>query len=388
MYNFLEDHLKNKIVPFWNRQVDFEHGGYYGYAGLDLVSNKHADKGAVKLARILWSYSALYNHFHEESFLEHAKIAYEYLINVLYDHKNKGVYWKSSYKGIIINDSKHIYAQSFAIYGLSEYYKATKIRQVLVYAMEIYNTIEARAYQTDSNSYFEQFDKEWKKTKNTLLSAENIIPSITTNSILHLLESYTLLFEITQHQKVFISLNRLIDIFYTKVYDKQNHRCRVFFDKNWNSISTTVSYGHDIEASWLLDKALDQVNLQTNEYSEMTKALCNHVFLEAYSEGMLISDIKAETVNDSLIWWVQAEAVIGFINHFQKTKEQVFLTAAKKTLEVTMEKLVDKHTEGEWFWAVDRNGNPQEDYGISENWKANYHNVRMCLEILKRRQLD
>jgi len=180
----LEDNLKNKIIPFWNNTVDHEYGGFYGYVGQDLKANKYCDKGSVKMARILWAYSALANHYGNGLFINYAEIAYNYLVDCLYDQMHKGVFWKSSYDGNIINDTKHIYAQSFAIYGLCEYYLATKQKDAINLALEIYDFIEQKADCKEKKGYYEQFSAGWEKQKNKLLANCFIVPTFTYNTIL------------------------------------------------------------------------------------------------------------------------------------------------------------------------------------------------------------
>lgn len=255
-------------------------------------------------------------------------------------------------------------------------------------ALEIFNVIEEKAYRPQINIYLEQFDREWHPVSNNFLSTNNTIPCYTTNSILHLIESYTLLYTVTGKEEVQECLHRLLKLFYNKIYDSENRRCRIAFDENWKSLDNSISYGHDIEASWLIDRAMAVINFYPDHYVKMTDDLCNNTLLNAYSEGMIISDENNGIINNALVWWVQAEAVIGFYNQFEKTGNVAFLSAGRKTLSVTLTKMVDERDGGEWYWSVDRLGNPLEDFGISENWKANYHNVRMCLEVLKRRKLD
>ena len=385
MDKLLDEHLKSKIIPFWDKQVDIDFGGYFGYVGLDLSVDKQADKGAVKITRLLWAYAALYNQYHESAHLEHARIAYQYLMNFLYDRIDKGVFWKSSFQGRILNDTKHLYAQCFAIYGLSEFFKSTGDLQVLASAMEIFRVVEAKAYHPQTNSYTEQFDRGWTPMDNTLLAANDILPIYTTNSILHLIEAYTVLYEISGDESVQKCLSRLLLLFYDRIYNQKTQTCSVFFDKNWNSMSDAISVGHDLEASWLIDRAIKIVGIDQPNLSVMTEHLCTHAFLNYYENGMVISEINHGIVNDSLTWWVQAEAIIGFYNYYQKSLDERYFTATWDTISVTMSKIVDVRFGSEWFWAVDRTGTPLRDHGISENWKANYHNVRMCLEIMKRR---
>ena len=374
-------HLKKKIVPFWNRQVDPVFGGYYGYAEQNLIPNKLADKGAIKIARILWAYAALYRHYQEDTYREHAKIAYDYLVNHLYDKTWKGVFWKSAYSGQIINDTKHIYAQSFAIYGLSEYFLATGDPEARDLALEIFWVVETKAYQPEKQAYGEQFTRDWRQMDNRLLANNTALPAYTTNSLIHLIEAYTALFLAAGDEQVRQCLQRLLHLFHNKAYNRDENHCYIEFDGNWGPIDNGVSFGHDIEASWLIDRAMAAIDHHPAELMGMTRAIAENTWRRGYDNGVIAS---GDAANSPLVWWIQAEAVVGFLNHFLKTHDPDYLVAARQTLAVIMTKIVDHREGGEWYWSVDRSGKPLEDFGISENWKANYHNVRMCLEILQR----
>ncbi|MFA5067435.1 MAG: AGE family epimerase/isomerase [Candidatus Izemoplasmatales bacterium] len=387
MNEAIDRHLQNKIIPFWNRQVDKQHGGFYGFAEVDLIPNQFGDKGSIKMARLLWAYSALYRHYQDKSYLKHAQIAYDYLMKYLYDKDQQGVYWKSSYSGQIINDTKHVYAQSFAIYGFSEYYLASHNNKALECACDLFQTIEEKAYCQEKNSYHEQFTRNWIPVENTLLASNTIQPAYTTNTLIHLIEAYTSLYCSSKRQDVRERIIGLLQLFVDRAFDRSRRACFTEYDVSWRPIDTKTSFGHDIETSWLIDRAMDVIQFHPVQLTEMTAALCENTLKNGYFEGVIDSGRSEEKPGETLVWWVQAEAVIGFLNHFQKTNEKVYLEAARRTLDVTMTKIVDHRDGGEWFWSVDQTGKPLEDYGISENWKANYHNVRMCLEILKRGEM-
>jgi mannobiose 2-epimerase len=326
----------------------------------------------------------LARYYQENTYLENADIAYDYLIPYLYDKQYHGVFWKSSFSGQVINDTKHIYAQGFAIYGLCEYYLACGRSEALDIALEIFHTIEEKSFCPVKNAYHEQFTRDWVPTENKLLAINSVLPAYTTNTMIHLIEAYTSLYLAAKLPEIRHCIIRLLHLFFDKVYNTSGKGCYTEFDIAWKPIQTVVSFGHDIETSWLIDRAMDTIQYHPVRLTKMTSTLCENTFLHGFTEGMIHSGVNNDNSGDTLVWWIQAEAVIGFLNYFQKTGNTAYLDAARKTLDVIMTKIVDHRMGGEWFWSVDRTGKPVEDFGISENWKANYHNVRMCLEILKR----
>jgi cellobiose epimerase len=384
MRDAIEKHLNKKIIPFWNRMKDMDHGGYYGFVGLDLKVDQKADKGAVKMSRILYSYATIARHDRDQNHLAHAKFAYDYLIDRLYDHDEGGVFWKSGFDGTIIDDQKHLYANCFAIYGLSEYALASKEKKALDYAMGIFDSIERHAYQRHAKAYHESFDRYWKPTENHALAAYGIVPVYTTNVVLHQIEAYAKLYESSRDSKVKKSLIRLLNTFYKQIYDPSSHSLGIFYDEAWNSLIEGTSYGHDIEASWLIDEAIRIAGLKTNALKHMTLDLARNVLQEGWRDGMMITERIHGEESSQTVWWVLAEGLVGFMNAFQKTGEKVFYDASRSVWNMIERDIIDDREHGEWFWSVDSHGKPIDSYGVSENWKANYHNVRACLELIKR----
>ncbi len=384
MRQTLERHLHEKIVPFWNRLVDREHGGFYGYVGLDLALDATADKGAVKMARILWSYAALENAYPNDGHLMYAETAYEYIVSKLWDDVDGGVFWKTAYDGRVINDAKHVYAHSFMIYALAELYLATRRQDVLDRALALFALLEEKAYDADTGAYWEQFDRRWQKAPNTFLAIGECVPVYTTNAVIHLIEAYTTLYRASREPDVKTRLSTLLSCFYERIYCSRQKGCGVLFDRHWNSLLDSVSFGHDIEASWLIDEALDVLRIENGPYAAMTKEMAQRCFKRSYRDGRIISERTNGKDDEAMIWWVQTEAIVGFYNLFEKTKKRRYLRASMRTIEKTLTHIADAREGGEWFWSVDKKGVPHEDRGISENWKANYHNVRACLEIIKR----
>ena len=90
-------------------------------------------------------------------------------------------------------------------------------------------------------------------------------------------------------------------------------------------------------------------------------------------------------VDEKRIWWVQAEAVVGFYNAWEKRPgETRFKEASEDIWGFIKEYVVDARKGSEWFWCTDKNGNPAMEKPIVEPWKCPYHNGRMCMEIIRR----
>jgi len=380
----VKQELIEHIIPFWLKLKDDDFGSFYGEVDFDLNVNKFGEKGGIATSRILWSFSALYKVLKDEKYLECAKHTYKFFKEKLYDYEKEGIYWMLNYDGSPKDTKKHIYAQAFGIYALSEYYRITRDREALDLAIRLYNVIETKGFDPQSQAYGEEYDRDWVKTENIELSENNIIAEITTNTHLHVLEAYTNLYDVWKDAGLKENLKKLVDTFYTKIYDHDTHFLKVFFDKDWKVLIDLQSYGHDIEASWLLDRALDVLDMHEDRYDKMVVDIAENIGKKAINEdGSLAEECENGVVKNNRVWWCQAEAIVGFINAYQKTGKEEYLKTAERLWDYTKEYIVDRRENGEWLWAVDKDNLPVKRE-ISGPWKTPYHNARFCLEIMTR----
>lgn len=377
------EQLNNKIIPFWENLKDENNGGYVSYVGFDLKPDLYAPKGLVLTSRILWFFSRLYNQLRKEEFIEFADHAYEFLTDKLLDKENGGFFWVVDYKGDPLDKRKHLYGQAFALYGLSEYYKATKKKESLELSLELYKTIEERG--KDNIGYNEEFDEKWTPKENIIVSEYGIICEKSMNTLLHLLEAYTNLFTATYDLKVRKEIENLIILFKEKIYNPKTDHLYVFFDNKMKPIIDAISYGHDIEATWLIDEALIYIENNTliKEMTEINLRIAERVLEEAFENNSLLNEKVRREVNKDRVWWVQAEALLGFLNAYQKTKSDKFLKAVLSLWEFINNFLLDKRPNGEWFNKLDENYIPFPMPEV-DLWKCPYHNGRMYLEVIRR----
>jgi cellobiose epimerase len=383
-----ETHLISKLIPFWQGLRDDMYGGYFGYMGYDLKVDPAAPKGGILLSRILWFFSSAYKATGDPSLLSHARHACAFL-DRFFDEEYGGVYWSLSFDGKPLDTAKHTYAQSFAIYGLCAYALATGEQAPLKRALELYTLIETR--MADGGTYLEAFDRAFHPLENAKLSdnpkllLKGIVAEKTMNTMLHLLEAYTLLFEATGDTRVYNSLRSLLLIIEQKVYNNNENRLEVFFDRELNTVFDMQSYGHDIEASWLIDLAAQRVltGAELQRVQAWTTELAKGVYERAFIGGSLLNERTEGTDDPTRIWWVQAEAMVGLCNLFKKTGEKHLRDAMDELWGFIAGRLVDPRPESEWFWSLDALGRPDRK-PIVEPWKCPYHNGRMCMELMAR----
>ncbi|MFD1956084.1 AGE family epimerase/isomerase [Paenibacillus thailandensis] len=380
----IESELLNHILPFWTALKDETYGGYFGKLDYDLSLHKDAPKGGIATARLLWSFSAAYRKTGISLYAEQAEHAFRFLQNRLLDREFGGIYWAVDYKGNPLDTRKHIYNQSFAVYSLSEYYLASRNAEALELAKELYYLIEDRGYNAEAGGYKEEFDREWNERENEMLSDNGVMAAMTMNTHIHVLEAYTTLYRAWPDERVRASVAGLMNILYEKIYDPGKQRLNVFFDHEWNSLVDLTSYGHDIEASWLMDEAMKAIGSDNSDHRRMIIDLAYAVAREAVqSDGSLANEKEGAHTDTSRIWWVQAEAMVGFHNAYTRTQDAMFIELATNLWTYTKNNIIDSRRGGEWLWAVEEDGT-HDTRELAGPWKCPYHNSRFCIELIER----
>ena len=385
--------LTSHIIPFWDALIDREHGGFYGQMDNDLVLDKKGGKGVILNSRILWFYSSVYLTLRESDpdiaarALDNAAHAYDFLSAHCVDRENGGVYWMMAYDGSHLDTMKHTYNQAFAIYALSTYFEASGNSDALELAFELFDTVEEKC--TDDIAYMEAFDRTWHLIENDALSENGLMADKTMNTVLHLIEAYTVLYKVSHDERVSERLRFLLDITENKIFDHDNNKLLVFFDRELNVIGDIHSYGHDIEAQWLIDRACDVLGDEElrEKWAAYDLRIAENIYNIAYDpvSGSLNNERDNDFINTKRIWWVQAETVVGFVNAYQHSGDKKFLTAAVKVMEWIKKYQIDPRKGSEWWAEVDKDGKPLLDFTMVNEWKCPYHNGRICMEIMARK---
>lgn len=380
----IKDHLTQKLIPFWEGLRDEENGGFYGYMGYDLTVDRKYEKGCILNSRILWFFSNAYLCLGKENLLDNARHAYEFLKEYCLDKEYGGIYWSVTYDGKALDTTKHTYNQAFAIYALSSYYDASGDEEALRLAYELQQLIEEKC--RDEYGYLEAFTRTFAPEENDKLSENGVLAEKTMNTLLHVMEAYTELYRVGKKEAVAKCLCYMLDLVADKVYNPVLGRQEVFFDKYWNTLIDLYSYGHDIETAWLVDRALEILGKPeyTAKISPITRTITENIYTRAYVKHSLLNEAEDGVDDTTRVWWVQAEAIVGFVNGYQKNPEkECYLKAAEDLWNYICEYVIDKREGSEWFWSVDGENRPIEK-PIVEPWKCPYHNGRMCIEVIRR----
>lgn len=382
------EELEGNILPFWmNKMTDRERGGFYGRISGEDVLMPDEPKGAILNARILWTFSAAYRLLKKTEYLATATRAKRYLLDFFYDKQFGGIYWSVDCEGNPLDTKKQIYALGFAIYGLSEYARATGDEEALEYAIRLFEVIEKYSFDAEKNGYVEALTRDWQPIADMRLSDKDENEKKTMNTHLHILEPYANLYRVWKDGRLKTQLKNLIELFVTKILDTQTYHLNLFFEDDWTNKYHLISYGHDIEASWLIHEAAlvlgDETVLKQIEpvIVRIARAADEGLNADGSMTYERFSD-KGETDRE-LHWWVQAENVVGHLNLYQHFGDEEALSTALRCWQFIKDKLIDREN-GEWYWSRFADGSINRNDDKAGFWKCPYHNGRMCLEINER----
>ncbi len=369
-----------EALPFWMEYATAPEGGFYGTVLRDGTPVTDAPRGGVLNARILWSFSAAYRTFGDAAYLKLADYAQRYFLDTFIDKTYGGVYWLTAPDGEVVNASKYTYAMTYGIYGLAEHYLATGNKESLEAAIDLYRTLEEKGREPQYDGYVECFTQEWQPLENY----DNNAPK-TMNAHLHVLEAYTLLYQCWKDEGLKERLAFCVDLFLNRLYDASRRHFRLFFDNAWNSLVEMDSYGHDVEAGWLLCQAARQ--LDDPELTSRAKRTALEVTDACLSEGLdekgyMGYENRGGKGMDHASWWGQVETIIACVNAWQISGKTSYLQTASTVWSFVKSSMVDAEY-GEWFSDC-FNGEPKKEAPKVSMWRCPYHTVRLGVEMNER----
>lgn len=382
----LKKELTN-IFNWWMHSAVDPNGGFVGKIDHDRKVYPEAPKGAVLNARILWSFSAGYNSCRKEEYLTHAHRAFKYIRNHFVDKEYGGVYWTVNAAGEPLNTRKQVYAISFTIYALAEYSRAAESIEAEALAIQLYHDLEKHSFDCQRTGYFEAFDRDWSEIGDLRLSEKDANEKKTMNTHLHVLEAYTSLYRSWKDEGLKKQILSLINNFKEHIIRQDNYHLHLFMDDDWTVKSSTISFGHDIEASWLLLEAAEVIEDQQviQSVKEVAVLMARASLKGIDRDGGLFHEFDPDSGHmlREKHWWVQSEAMIGFFNAWQISKEERFLQQSYRVWDYVKAYLLDLQ-HGEWIWGRDENGCVMIGEDKAGMWKCPYHNSRALLELIKR----
>jgi len=384
----IESDLLTNILPFWLKHApEGKGGGFVGILGPTLLPQPGSARGALLTSRILWTFASAFRRYRNAEYLRMADYAYADLLNCFHDSLHGGFFWSVRADGSVLHDRKQIYGQAFAVYSLSEYHAASGRSEPLDLAVDVYRLIENKARDQVHGGYFEARGRAWEPIADMRLSDGDMNVPKSQNTHLHVMEAFATLLRVWPDRDLQRSQADLLRVMLDRVLDASTGHLGLFFTDDWKPRSDQISYGHDIEAAWLLTQAAEGIGdeallkrIQTTAVQIAGVTLAEGVDADG---GLFNQGSPTGLTDTNKDWWPQAEAVIGFLNAYQINRDERFLNAAYRSWDFIEAHLIDRER-GEWFRAVDRSGRPVGDQNKISFWKCPYHNGRTALEACAR----
>ena len=385
----VSEQLFGNIMPFWcGPAVDHEQGGWMAWLSNDLKPDRTKPKGLIVHSRILWAFSAVHRMRPEKIYRQMAERTLEYLMTRFWDEQHGGAFWQLDDAGRVLDDSKKIYGQAFFIYALAEYHQAFDAPLALAKAMQVRGLIEQHAHDPAHGGYLEVRKRDWSEAgSDARLSEKDMNEKKSMNNHLHVLEAFTNLYRAGKDKRVGERLRELLQLFEERILDPRTGHFHHFFDEGWNIRSDSYTFGHDIEGTWLLCEAADE--LADDAWRKRTGVtalrMAETVLREGiHTDGGLCYEGRGGKIIDyGRECWPQAEAVIGFLNAFQLSRDPKYFTAARRVWDFAGQHLVDR-VHGDWFWRITPEGVVDATLPKVSEWKGPYHASRACLETIHR----
>jgi len=375
-----------RILTYWQIYAPDPKGGFYGRVDAQNKPDPTASKAIVLNARILWTFSMAHRTFREPVYKKLAQRAYVYLRDHFFDKANGGVYWSVNADGTPGETKKQLYGHAFALYGLSEYVRMSGSGEALNLARRLYQTIEQRAFDPRHGGYVEAYAPDWRPTDDYIMSKGEARKSM--NTSLHLLEAFTNLLRVWPDAGLRKQTRRMLEeTFLTHILDPEQRRMRLFFKDDWTVLSKEISYGHDVEASWLLYETAEVVDDKPllGKLKQVSLQMASATLDGLNPDGALTYELNPETghKNEERSWWVLSEQMVGYLNAYQLSGKQHFLEKSLASWDFVKKYLLDQRG-GEWYVNVGPDHQPPLKADKITGWKCPYHNGRACEEVMRR----
>lgn len=391
----LQHEVFGAVLPWWQREMTDPAGGHHGGRLHDGTLRADLPRSAVLGTRLLWTYAEATRRDPAGPWRASAEHAWRWLRDVLWDGAHGGLFWQVDAQGRPLADHKQAYAQGFALYALAAWHRAGGPAEALQLAQALFGCLERHTHEPKQGGYLEGNTRDWQPKPGARLAPDDPPAAQSMNTLLHLLEGFTELWRAWPDPLLARRIGELVDLFTTRVWQPQRRAFGQFFGTDWQPLDSGVSYGHDIEAAWLLVRAAEV--LGDERRLQRTRALSREVadaVLErgvaadgsVLAAGQWLADGGGHAVLDRhRHWWAQAEAMVGFWDAWQHHGQPAHALAAWRAWAWAEQHLVDPAV-GDWRKVLDAAGRLVPGVPRAGPWECPYHHARACFELMDRLQ--
>jgi mannobiose 2-epimerase len=419
MADILEKSLYNDIIDLWYpRIIDLEHGGYLTNYSYNWEQLPNQDKYLVYQARHIWTLSMLYKNYPDKrEFLDYAGHGFKFLISKMWDEEEGGYYLAVDQNGIPLEKNIHekrIYGQAFAIYGLAEYYSVSKETTALEWAKKSFNWIEENAHDPVNGGYFEFLHRDGSPVLGsdnyqTELNDRVVIGLKDYNSSIHILEALTSLYHVWPNELVKERLEEMFHVVRDIMVTDPGYLL-LYFTADWTPVTgntldeiageelwfaSHVTFGHDIETSYLLFEAAEALGNHDDRTIKVIKQLTDHTLMKGWDEqnggifdkGKYMKPDSMVIIDDKKAWWGEIEAFNSMLllHSLYPDDKMDYYGYFLKQWDFLNTYQID-HEYGGWYnGSLDTNPKSKKA-NKAHPWKTTYHNSRgmvNCINILR-----
>ncbi len=402
----LRSHLTEELLPFWlDRLLDTKHGGFITHFDEHGNDSGEDEKSLIAQTRTVFTMSYAHRHgYGGGRCSEYAEHGVRFLLEHAHDAQYGGFYWMLDREGRPVVTKKILYGQSFAIYALAEYTRATGDARGLEAAEELFELIQIYCSETAYGGYLEMFERDWRPCGPGAEGGDRK----TLDVHMHLMEAFTALYATSSAELHSRKLREIITLLVTKMFTPQGTGIPQFnvdlrpapqikFDIVWgwdrfaedgakaNPLDNT-SYGHNVEFAWLLQEALGELREDIDSYKAVIRGALEHAIrfgIDQSHGGVYVEGPHNGPATDlSKEFWQQAEVMTGMLAGYLEFGDRRYLEAYAALHGFVMERMIH-HSTGEWWPLLNRNGEPVWRH-MSHSWKVNYHTVRAVVNCIER----
>ncbi len=405
MADTMEHLLQSNLVDVWYpAAIDTAYGGYLSTFDKDFRPQGNQDKMIVSQARHLWNNSKAKTHWpKQKKYGDFARHGFDFLKDKMWDKVHGGFFQLVDRSGVPKGDSsKTAYGNSFGLYGISAYYKATQDTAALALAKKSFLCLERYSHDSIYKGYYQHLACNGaQQLRLTTTPSTSDLGYKDQNSSIHLLEAFTELYQIWPDPLVKTRLEEMIYLIRDKIVNEKGNLV-LFFQPDWTPISFKdsshesilrhhnldhVSWGHDIETAYLLMEASHIAGWHHDTVTwSIAKKMVDQCLLLGwddtvggfYDEGYFFKDVPGITItHDTKNWWTQAEALNTLLIMADLYPNDLLQYYDKFLKQWTyIDRYLIDHVHGEWYsHGLDKS--PESINGTKGNiWKAGYHQYR------------
>ena len=392
----VETNLQKEILQkFFPVTVDEQGGGFYENYSLNWTRTAGGNKSIVYQSRLTWTSAAAARRFPAQAglYLDMTRRGAACLADKLWDKTGGGFYWQVGTNGQPTSDTKQMYGHAFGIYALAASYQATKDPATLDLAKKAFQWLEEHAHDNVNKGYFENIGADGKPV---VRGGGNSVGASagqkSMNTSIHILEALTGLYEVWPDPLLKTRVQEMLEICRDKVYSEPGYLTQ-FLTADWQRTSSPDSFGHDVEAGYLMVEAANVLGQDDPRAWTAARHLVDHALQYGWdnqlgglydSGAMNAQGVVTGGLRTEKIWWVEAEQLNALLlQHEHVGKETTkYWDAFVKEWDWINKYQID-HTNGGWWATVQADGTPASRVK-ADMWTESYHQGRAMMNVSER----